>query len=432
MDISKISLVTKREYLTRVRKKSFIISTLLTPLALVAFIGIIVWVTISDTEVEKTVGIVDNTEVLFDRLSDINESRYVDVSGENPDSLRKYVLNGELDAYIVLENSLIEDAESPTMVHGGSGGLSFQSAVRNDLRDVVREERLSRLEVSDEIRNVFETRPGLEAIKLTEEGEEEDNTLFASAFGFILGLLIFGGIFGYGALLMRSVIEEKTNRIVEVIASSLRPIELLYGKLFGVLLVAFTQFGIWILFYIGASIAAAPIAGIIVEAQMSSMPPGASEAAAQNFDPSMLEGLVVDPMIFVYFFIFFLLGLLIYSAVFAAIGSAVDSEQDTQQFMLPVMIPIFIGYFLNTKVMENPDGSLATIASLIPLTAPINMISRIASTDVPFWQIALSITLMALTFAGVMWLGAKIYRVGILMYGNKPSYKDLLKWIRQD
>ncbi|MFN1836142.1 ABC transporter permease [Balneola sp. MJW-20] len=432
MDLSKISLVTKREYLTRVRKKSFILSTILTPLAFAAFIGIVVWVTVSESEVEKTVGIVDQTGVLYNRLSDLNTSRYTDLSDVPLDSLRKRVLNGTLDAFLVLEQSLIDSAKSPTLIHGGSGGISFQAAVRGDLREVVREERLSSMDVSEEIRNIFETRPGLESLKLTDEGEEKDNTIFASAFGFILGLLIFGGIFGYGAILMRGIIEEKTNRIVEVIASSIRPIELLYGKLFGILMVAFTQFGIWILFYMGISVAAAPIAGMIMSAQMQNLPPEATEAASANFDPTMLEGLVVDPSIFVFFFIYFLLGLLIYSAVFAAIGSAVDSEQDTQQFMIPVMIPIFIGYFLNTKVIENPDSSIAIIASLVPFTSPINMISRIASTDVPIWQIGLSILLLMITFVGVMWLASKIYRVGILMYGNRPSYKDLVKWIRQD
>lgn len=428
MSLHKIWLVLKREYLTRVKSKSFIIITALTPLAFVAFMGIIVYISISETEVEKRIGILDETNVLVERLIELNDTRYFDVSNKSVEELRTEVMTGDLDGYIVLTDSVIEHSKSPTLVHGGSGGLSFLSAVRSDLREAVREQRLVQQNVSDEIRDIFETRTGLEAVKLTEEGESEDNTVFASALGFVLGLLIFFGIFFYGALLMRSVIEEKTNRVLEVIASSVKPIELMFGKLFGVLSIALTQFGIWILFYTGLSIAAAPVAAMIVDAQMESLPP---EAASEAFDPAMLDNLVIDPSIFIYFLVFFFLGFLIYSAMFAAIGAAVDSEQDTQQFMPIVGLPIFIAYFLNTKVMQAPDSSLSTFVSIFPLTSPINMISRIASTSVPAWQIVLSILLMILTFLGIMWLAARIYRVGILMYGKKPSFKDLAKWIRQ-
>lgn len=428
MSLHKIWLVLKREYLTRVKSKSFIIITALTPLAFVAFMGVIVFISISETEVEKRIGILDKTNVLVERLIELNETRYFDVSDREIEELRNEVMSGELDGYIVLSDSVIEHSKSPTLVHGGSGGLSFLSAVRSDLREAVREERLIRQNVSDEIRDIFETRTGLEAVKLTEEGETEDNTVFASALGFVLGLLIFFGIFFYGALLMRSVIEEKTNRVLEVIASSVKPIELMFGKLFGVLSIAMTQFGIWILFYTGLSIAAAPIAAMIVDAQMDSLP---KEAASEAFDPAMLDNLVIEPAIFIYFLLFFFLGFLIYSAMFAAIGAAVDNEQDTQQFMPIVGLPIFIAYFLNTKVMQAPDSTMSTFISIFPLTSPINMISRIASTSVPAWQIIVSILLMILTFLGIMWLAARIYRVGILMYGKKPSFKDLAKWIRQ-
>jgi ABC-2 type transport system permease protein len=432
MSLHKIWLVLKREYITRVKSKSFIIATALTPLALVAFIGIVVYISISDTEVEKRIGIADQTHVLVDHLIEQNNTRYFDVTDVPDDSLRAQVLSGDLDGFIVLTDSVITASKSPTLIYGGSGGISLISAIRSDLRDVIREEKLSRANVSDTVREIFDTRTGLEAVKLTEEGESEDNTFFASALGFILGLMIFMGIFIYGSLLMRSVIEEKTNRVLEVIASSVKPIELMFGKLFGVLAMALTQFSIWIAFYIGLSIAAAPVAGMIMEAQMSGIPEGAAQAATSSFDPSSLNKMVVDPMVFVYFILFFFLGFLIYSAVFAAIGAAVETEQDSQQFMLPVGLPIFVGYFLNTKVMETPDSGLSLFVSLFPLTSPINMITRIAASQVPFWQIALSVVLLALTFLGIMWLAAKIYRVGILMYGKKPSFKELAKWIKQN
>ena len=432
MSINKIILVLKREYLTRVRKKSFIISTLLTPFLLIGFMALVIYLSISDSETTKTIGIIDNSGVLFERLREINSDRYTDVSAISIDSLKKKVLASELDAYLELDNETIDSAATPTLIYGGSGGLNFLSSVRSDLRDVVREERLSRSNVSQDIRDIFEKQPGLESLKLTEDGAEEDNAVFGAVFGFILGLMIFVGLFGYGAVLMRSVIEEKTNRVVEVIASSIKPIELMVGKLFGVLALAVTQFGVWIFSYIGLSIIAAPVASTLMQSRLENISGEATELATESgFDPSVLEQFVVDPIIFVYFFIFFFLGFMIYSSIFAAIGAAVDSEQDTQQFMIPVMLPIFLGYMLNTRVMADPDSTVSVVASLVPLTAPINMISRITATEVPFWQIGVSILLMAGTFAGLMWLAAKIYRVGILMYGKKPSYKEIAKWIRQ-
>lgn len=433
MDIHKILLVLKREYLTRVKTKSFVLSTLLTPLAFIVFMGIIIYVSISDTEVTKRVGVIDQTEALYERLVDLDPDRYLDVSDIPLDSVRAQVLSGEIDGYIILTEENVANNEQATLIYGGSGGISFIESVESNIRNVFREERLSRSNVSDEVREIFEARYRIDSLKLTEQGEEADNAIFGAIFGFILGLLIFIGVFGYGAVLMRSVIEEKTNRIVEVIASSVKPIELMLGKLFGVCLLAITQFGVWIISYVGLSIAAAPVAAIFVNAQLSNLPPEAAEAAAQSsFDPSKLEQFIVDPSIFAYFFVFFIVGFLIYAGIFAAIGAAVDSEQDTQQFMMPVMIPIFIGYFLNLRVMENPDSTISVVASMFPLTAPINMISRIAATEVPFIQILISLVLMTATFAGLMWLAAKIYRVGILMYGKKPSYKELAKWIRQN
>ena len=430
MDFNKILLVLKREYLTRVRTKSFILSTLLTPLAFIVMMGIVAYVSIVDEEIEKTVGIIDETGVLYDNLIEQNSSRYLDVSDLSTDSVKTIVLNGDMDGYIILNEQNFNNTTLPTLVYGGSGGISFIQSVESDVRNVLRDERLARSSVSDEVRAIFETQYKIESVKLTEDGEEEDNAVFGALFGFILGLLIFMGVFGYGAVLMRSVIEEKTNRIVEVIASSVKPIELMMGKLLGVCVLAITQFAIWILAYIGLSIVAAPIAATFLGTQTANLPDGAKEISS-SFDPSKLEAFVVDPIIFIYFIVFFIIGFMIYAAIFAAIGAAVDSEQDTQQFMTPVMVPIMIGYFFNLQIMKNPDSVIAVVSSLIPLTAPINMISRIAATEVPMIQILGSLALMILTFIGLMWLAAKIYRVGILMYGKKPSYKELAKWIRQ-
>ncbi len=435
MNFGKVFLVLKREYITRARSKSFILSTILTPLVLMGFGALMVWIMTSDTDTKKLVGVMDNTHVLVEKLIEINPERYTDVSDLSLDSVKSSVLLEELDAYIVIDNKHVDTNENLELIYGGSGGLAFSGSVRSDLREVIQEERLSRANVTDEIKALFELRPQLDTRKLTAEGESEDDKAgFMSAVGFILGLLIFIGLFGYGAILMRSVIEEKTSRIVEIITSSIKPMELLVGKVVGVCLLGFTQFAVWIVMYVGISIAAVPVAGLLMQDQLAdvtSNPEVTAAMADSGFDPASLEVFQIDPMIFVYFFIFFVLGFFMYASLFAAVGSAVDSEQDTQQFMPILMIPIMAGYFLNTKVMVDPDTPLAVFASIFPLTSPINMITRIAVTDVPFWQIGASLSALIVSFFGIMWMSAKIYRVGILMYGKKASWGDLLKWIRQ-
>jgi len=435
MDFSKILLVLNREYFTRAKSKSFILSTILTPLVLIGFGAFMVWIMTSETETDKSVGVYDQTGVLVENLIALDSVRYSNVSDLPIDTVKAMVLREDLDAYLLLEEKHIETNENAELIYGGSGGLAFSSSVRGDIRDVIQEERLSRANVSDEVKELFARRPGLDSRKLTAEGEAEDDKAgFMSGVGFVLGLLIFIGLFGYGAVLMRSVIEEKTNRIVEVITSSLKPIELLIGKVAGVCLLGFTQFTVWAVMYIGISMAAVPIAGVLMQDQISEMADTQDieqVAAEAGFDPASLEVLSIDPMIFVYFFLFFVLGFFMYAALFAAVGSAVDSEQDTQQFMPILMVPLMGAYILNTRIMVDPDSTLAVVASMFPLTSPINMITRIATTDVPVWQIGASLALLVASFFGVMWVSAKIYRVGILMYGKKASFGDFAKWIRQ-
>ncbi|MFY0696252.1 MAG: ABC transporter permease [Balneola sp.] len=435
MDFSKIFLVLKREYITRAKSKSFILSTVLTPIVLIAFFGFLAWIMTSETETQKSVGVFDTTGVLVENLIAKDTTRYTNVSDMPFDTVKAMVIREEMDAYLLLEEKHIETNENAELIYSGSGGVAFTISVRNDIRDIIQEERLLRAEVSDEVRSLFANRPGLDSRKLTEEGETEDDKAgFMSGVGFVLGLLIFIGLFGYGAVLMRSVIEEKTNRIVEVITSSLKPIELLIGKVAGVCLLGFTQFTVWAVMYIGISMAAVPIAGVLMQDQISEMADTQDieqVAAEAGFDPASLEVLSIDPMIFVYFFLFFVLGFFMYASIFAAVGSAVDSEQDTQQFMPILMIPLMGAYILNTRIMVDPDSTLAVVASMFPLTSPINMITRIATTDVPIWQIGASLALLVVSFFGVMWVSAKIYRVGILMYGKKASFGDFAKWIKQ-
>jgi ABC-2 type transport system permease protein len=297
--------------------------------------------------------------------------------------------------------------------------------VESDFRQVIREERLRRAEVSEEIQEIYDARVNLDTRRLTREGEEEDDdTVFLSFVGMILGIIIFISIFSYGGYITRGVIEEKTNRIVEVIASSVKPIELLTGKMAGVGALAITQFAIWILAFSGLATLAGPVA-------MSMMDTTPQMGGAEAELPAFLDFPTIETSLIIYFILFFILGYLLYSSLFAAIGSAADSDTDTQQLMLPITIPIMIAYFIMFHTWRSPDSLLSVVSSIIPFFSPILMVTRIAITDVPFWQIGTSVLLMIITFAGTMWLSSKIYKVGILSYGSTASFKDILKWVRQ-
>ena len=433
MNFAKIWLITKREYLTRVQTKSFLLSTFLTPLFIIGLMGLVIYVTVSENEAPKQVVVIDETLRISNKLVEIDPVRYIP-SDESPEVIREEVLEGQWDGYILIESDFLSENSTATFVHNGAGGISFYESLRSDLRDVTREIKLQDNDVPQDIISIFEERPSLENKRINEEGIEEDSNAFVSSIaGILIGVFIFIGLFGYGAILMRSVIEEKTSRIVEIITSSVKPIELMVGKLVGVCLVALTQFGLWIATYAGITVLAAPVAQFFITQRMGRVPtdmvnPGMESASV---DLSFLDQFSVNPVFLMYFFVFFILGFLMYSSIFAAIGAAVDSEQDSQQFMTPVMLPILIGYMLNFRIAEVPDSTFATIVSLFPLTSPINMMTRLLVSNVPFWEVLLSIVLLIASVAGMMLLSAKIYRTGILMYGKKPSFKEIFKWIRQ-
>lgn len=430
MNWRQVSLVLKREYLTRVKSKGFIAATLLVPIGIIAIYGIGFLVIIWESDVSYEVGIVDRTGTVVNQLVERSPDSYSDVSDLEFEFLRTMIQNGELTGYIEITDENIDNNEPLELIYSGSGGLQLLSTVRSDMREVIREEKLRRADVSDNVQQIFETRIGVESRRLTESGEEEeDDTAFMSGLGFAMGLIIFVAIFSYGGYIMRGVIEEKSNRIIEVITSSVKPIELLTGKMLGVAILALTQIGIWAITIFGLGLLATPLLGTFLNDQNTQEMVG--QAANQADIPILSEIPAIETSIIIYFIIFFFLGYFLYSSLFAAVGSAADSETDTQQLMLPIMAPIFIAYFIMFQAVRNPEGIIAVIGSLVPFFSPIVMITRIAISEVPFWEIALAIFLMIITFIGTMWLSAKIYKVGILSYGSSAGFKDIYKWIKQ-
>ena len=441
INFSKIWLIIKREYKTRVQTKSFLLSTFLTPLLILGFMGFVIFMTVSDNEAPKQVIVIDETGRMLYPLTQLNATRYLPIKADQSiEQIRDLIMEDELDGYVLFDQTFLSEGTPANFVHNGSGGIMFFESLRSDVRDVTRQIRLKDNDVSDAVIAIFEERPALENRRLNEAGVDEQSNAFLSSIGGILiGVFIFIGLFGYGAILMRSVIEEKTSRIVEIITSSVKPIELMLGKLLGVCLVALTQFSLWIATYAGVTILAAPVAQFFINQRMGDFQnslnavdaTGTATNMQSDIDLSFLEQFSIDPLFVLYFFVFFVLGFLMYSSIFAAIGAAVDSEQDSQQFMTPVMLPIFLGYMLNFRIAEAPDSTFAIVASLFPLTSPINMVTRMLVSNVPFWEVLLSILLLILSLIGMLLLAARIYRTGILMYGKKPTFKELYKWIRQ-
>lgn len=428
MNWSKINLIIQREYLTRVRTKAFIITTLLMPVFILVLVGIPILMEkfVSDDDTQRVIYVVDDTSVLLPRMMQETPDLYAKApTGISEDSLKQLVLASDINGYMFLDSEHISNNDKKIQVlTDGTGGIRFSTDIRNDIRNAIYEERISKAEVSQEVQDILKNRAIVNVTKLAEDGGSAGDSTALFFLGYALAFIIYISLFVYGSIVMRGVIEEKTNRIVEVITSSVKPFELMLGKVLGVGMVGLTQFAVWIL---GTIL----ITGVVVPLLTGggSTDPQMAEAmqVAQNEGFGMP---VISTKVWIVFIANFLFGYLLYSSLFAAVGSAVESETDTQQLSLPITIPIIIAIILMPQVTSSPESSLAVISSLIPFLSPVLMTARVSVIDVPFWQIGLSFVLMTVTFLGCIMLAGKIYRVGILMYGKKAGFKELFKWIR--
>lgn len=432
IDFSKFAIIFKREYLTRVTSKAYILTTLLAPILFLSFFLIPIAVTLLSPDTERVVAIVDETGVIAPRMIEINPEQFIVYPELSLEEIRDMVTTGALNGYVVIDQDVIEGNRTPELIYGGTGGMGFVSDVRSAIRTSIRDEKLDRAEVTEEIRGIMAERISLSTRVLTETGEEEQDTSALFIVGIVLGMIMYTSMFVYGGIVMRGVIEEKTSRIVEVIISSVRPFELLMGKVMGVGALAVTQFTFWILAIAGISAASTPILLYFFGSRVSEAAGGGDTQAAMATLESELPFTIPDiGMGLVFgFIIFFIMGYLMYSALFAAVGSALESETENQQLTMVVSLPIIIPIFFLSPVSTDPDSTLAFVLSMIPLFSPIIMPVRMAIMNVPVWEVALAITLMSATFIALIWLSARIYRVGILMYGKSASLRELARWIR--
>jgi ABC-2 type transport system permease protein len=418
MDLQKFWIIFKWEYLTKIRKKAFIIVTLLIPVGFALLFTIPIILQQMNPSHAHKIALKDATGLVSSKMIRLNPARYIDASSTSVPGLRKEVKKGKINGYIVVTNDQIQHGNAFKLVSDGSGGMAFVNSVRSELQTAVRQARLTQAGASDQILSIIHSKPTLIASKLTAEGgETSSHTISLFAMGYAMAFIIYIAIFGYGGYVMRSVIDEKTSRIYEIVVSSAKPSELLLGKIAGIGALGVTQFIIWI----GAAVLAVVLAGSAFTHYI-----GPQTAALLHHLPSII-GIKMG----IYFIVFFILGFLLYGSILAAVSSAVDSSSDTQQMMMPVLIPVIIAIILLGQVANRPDSSLAVISSLIPFFSPILMIGRIPITTVPAWQIGLSIILLLISVAICLYIGSKIYRVGILSYGKSAGFKELWKWIKR-
>ncbi len=437
--MNKIIFILQREYLTRVKKKSFIIMSFVGPLLMAAMFVIPVWVsTMEDGELLK-VAVLDEGNNYKNKLKNTEAIDFKFVEDKKLEELKADFFKKEYDAILSIPADLEKTPDKLTIYSENQIKLSTLSYISNSLEDEVEAKRMASKGIDKQMLDSIKTDLNINTITWNEEGEEnESSTELSMAIGFISAMIIYMFIFMYGAQVMRGVMEEKTGRIVEIIISSVKPFELMMGKILGIALVALTQFALWIVLTFAIVTGANLVLAGDKEVNITELSQGTSNANVEQVlekSDSQMAGIMKKiynlpyGMILFSFIFYFIGGYLLYASLFAAIGGAVDNETDTQQFMLPITVPLILSIVMAQVIIQNPNGSVAFWFSMIPFTSPIIMIIRVGF-GVAWWEMALSMFLLIATFIGTTWVAAKIYRTGILLYGKKITYKELWKWLK--
>ena len=456
--MKKILLIIRREYLTRVKKRSFVVMTILGPLLMAALVIVPIYIATLSNET-KTVGVLDETGLFFEKFKDSENIRFHYLVSDINSAKQNFSKSGDY-ALLYIPKTEIALPTNAILYSDRQVNINIHSYIRNVMTKQVEELKLEaklkdlplpedRKITPDDILRSIKASVDITTIKIGGNGKEEKSYPEVTfVLGIFSSILIYFFIFMFGAQVMRGVIEEKTSRIVEVIVSSVKPFELMMGKIVGVALVGLTQFLLWVILTFGivtvvtSAFTTKPSSKSpteqVISAQLPALGkdnpdkvPGTANQQKQQGVNEVLDaiGTINFPVMIGSFLFFFLFGYLMYAALFAAIGSAVDSEADTQQFMLPITLPLIFAIVMAQYIVQNPDGSLAIWLSMIPLTSPIIMMILIPF-GVPYAEVIASMVLLVLGFIGATWLAGKIYRTGILMYGKKINYRELWKWIR--
>lgn len=439
--MSNFSVILKREYLSRVKKRSFLIITFLGPLFFAALmIAPSLMMMKSDSmEAKKTIAVLDETGWFDGKFenTDINTFLYTNTD-ENIDTLKKLILEGVYDAALYIPATELNVPTNAKLYSNKQIPMSLSSYIKSEMKQEVEHRKLLAHGIDPKIVKSVNTSINISTIRMDEEeGEKTSYAELESIIGLVLAVIVYFVIFLFSNQVLRGVIEEKSNRIIEVIISSVKPFELMMGKIIGIALVGLTQFLLWIVLTIGIYLVAN---GIILGPEIMS-PSGTvmTEEISQIVDTTQGQDIMLEVVsmiesinfkaILITFLFYFVFGFLLYAALFAAVGGMVDNETDSNQFVTILSMPLIVAIVCSTAMINNPDSGLGIWLSMIPFTSPVSMMIRIPF-GVPYWQVVVSLLILVLTFVFITWIAAKIYRTGILMYGKKPNLKEIWKWLR--
>jgi len=439
----KILLIIQREYTTRVQKKSFIILTLLMPLLMSALMILPSYFATMDDEQTRTIGVYDSSAVFLGRLENSEFTKFLFIPEADYQVAKNNIKKSKYYALLVITPNFLT-TKSVQVISGSNIPWDLKSQIQDKIQKVIEKDKIAEVARQTAIPDLEQkiaatkTRIKVDTIKQGEGGiVKKSSTEIGMILGYIFGFMIYIFIFLYGTMVMQGVMEEKQSRIVEVIISSVKPFQLMMGKIVGIAFVGLTQFALWVIlgfailsasknFYPEAS-RAQQVQNVMAQSQETT-----HQAVSTQMDKMQEIFSMIDtinfPLIIGCFLFFFVGGYLLYSSMFAAVGSAIDAQEDAQQFMLPITLPIILSIMVMMSAIKNPEGPVAFWFSIIPFTSPIVMMARIPF-GVPPWQLILSMVLLVATFVGMVWVAGKIYRTGILMYGKKPSWKEIGKWL---
>ena len=430
---SNIGIIIRREFLERVTKKSFIATTLLMPIFMIAVMIAPTLITIFSTPEQVKIAVIDDSGLIAPTLKDDNSITFVQIN----DNLEIAKANDSIDGILVIGQNIINTTSDVTFYSHDASSLLIEQNISSQLEKAIENIRRENYNIEglDEIVESLNVDINLTTYRINETEDSTSSSFLSYAIGMAMSLLLYMFLLLYGQLVMTSIIEEKNNRVLEIMVSSIKPGQLMLGKILGIGSVALTQVAIWGIILVSISAFLLPaILPADIMAEVTAFNTGSLNAATAQNDIETLQaisilsnvGYIVN--IIIYLILFLIGGFLFYAALNAAIGSAVDNVQDASQLQSVVMVPIILGLVMSMSVVSDPNSTLATILSMIPFTSPMTMMTRIPF-GIPTWEIITSLVILYTSFIGMVWIASKIYRVGIFMYGKKPSIKELIKWI---
>lgn len=443
--MSKIALIIKREYSTRVKKKSFIIMSVLGPVLFAAMFVLPAWFSSMEDTTEKYIAIVDHTGKYSNTISDTEFIKFTWLNSNEETAIKDQYQQQGYDAYVIISDDLLLQPDAVNIYSEAQVTMDLKQHIRRNLESFLEKEKLESYQIDglkEIINQINQVSVSVGTIKLAEDGTEKESSVeFTMLAGIVFAMLVYFFVLLYGTQVMRGVMEEKTNRIIEVVISSVKPFQLMMGKIVGIALVALTQFLIWVAFTIviivGVKVLVFPDQEmptrmdpqIEMAQSMGQAETGSTTSEFQkSFDGIVDNILSLNLIGSLFAFVFFFLGgYLLYAGLYAAVGAAVDSETDSQQFVMPIIMPLILSIYIAMAAFRNPGGDVAFWFSMVPFTSPIVMMARIPF-QIPLWEILLSMAILTGSFIFTTWFAGRVYRTGILMYGKKVSYKEIWKW----